>query len=267
MMTRCSASRRWSRRTRPGCGSCHRLLGLLVLGLAAVAISPALAAEKVAFNRDIRPILAENCFHCHGPDRASRKADLRLDRREVAVKMEVITPGKPDESALILRVFSDDPAEMMPPPSAHKKLTAAQKERLRQWIAAGAEYQPLWSFLPIARPPLPAVRNRQWVRNPIDRFVWPPWSGGMQPAAEADRRTLARRASLDLTGLPPSPAEVEALAADPVDAAYERFVDRQMQSPHWGEHRAGTGSMPPATPTLTASTSTTTARRGRIAIG
>ena len=131
----------------------------------------ATAAEKLSFNRDIRPILAENCFACHGPDSASRKADLRLDRREAAVKAGAISPGKPDESEMIRRIFASDKDEVMPPPSIHKQLTAAQKEKLKAWIAAGAEYQPFWSFIPPTRPVLPAVNNEGWVRNPIDRFV------------------------------------------------------------------------------------------------
>src|SRR5271157_1532373 len=131
----------------------------------------ATADEKLSFNRDVRPILAENCFACHGPDSASRKADLRLDRREVAVKAGAIAPGKPDESEMIHRIFSTDNDEIMPPPSIHKHLTAAQKETLKAWIAAGAEYQPLWSFIAPVRPALPAVHSAGWVRNPIDHFV------------------------------------------------------------------------------------------------
>ena len=199
----------------------------------------ATAAEKLSFNRDVRPILAENCFACHGPDSASRKAGLRLDRREVAVKAGAIAPGKPDESEMIHRIFATDNDEVMPPPSIHKQLTAAQKETLKAWIAAGAEYQPLWSFIPPARPALPAVHDAGWVRNPIDRFVLAALEQrGLQPAAEADRRTLARRLSLDLTGLPPSPEMVEAFVDDKSPDAYEKLVERLMQSPQWGEHRA-----------------------------
>ena len=197
------------------------------------------AAAPVAFNRDIRPILIETCFRCHGPDSAARKADLRLDRREAAIKAGAIVPGKPEDSELIRRVFSDDKAEVMPPPAAHKNLTAEQKQRLRQWIAAGAEYQPLWSFVPPIRPPLPTLKNPAWVRNAIDAFVLAALEQrGLQPAPEADRRTLARRLSLDLTGLPPSTAEVEAFLSDVAPDAYEKLVDHFLQSDHWGEHRA-----------------------------
>ena len=136
----------------------------------------AAAAEKLSFNRDVRPILAENCFACHGPDSASRKADLRLDRREVAVKAGAIVPGKPDESEMIHRIFATDNDEVMPPPSIHKQLTAAQKEKLKAWIAAGAEYQPLWSFIPPARPALPAVKTRAGSATRSIDSSWPPWS-------------------------------------------------------------------------------------------
>ena len=190
------------------------------------------------YNRDIRPILAENCFACHGPDKAARKADLRLDIREEAIKAGVIVPGKPDKSPLVERIFSDDPGEKMPPPKSHKKLTPAQKDLLKRWIAGGAEYQPHWSFIAPRRPELPAVKNAAWVRNPIDRFILTELEKrGLQPAPEADRRTLARRLSLDLTGLPPTPAEVEAFVNDKATDAYEKLVDRLLASPQWGEHR------------------------------
>ncbi len=141
-------------------------------------------AQKLSFNRDIRPILAENCFACHGPDSAARKADLRLDQREVAVKAGAIVPGKPDESEMIHRVFSVDKDEMMPPASLHRQLTPAQREKLKTWIASGAEYQQLWSFIAPVRPALPPVKNSGWVRNPIDRFVLSRLEQeGMQPAA------------------------------------------------------------------------------------
>src|SRR5262249_9467345 len=127
----------------------------------------------------------------------------------------------------------DKGRKQMPPASSHKKLTPAQKETLKCWIAAGAEYQPHWSFLAVTRPPLPAVKNAKWVRNPIDRFLLAKLEEkGLTPAP------VARRVSLDLTGLPPAPAEVEAFVTDPAPDAYERYVDRLLKSPHWGEHRA-----------------------------
>jgi len=204
-----------------------------------LTVCAATAAEKPDFNRDIRPILAENCFACHGPDSAARKADLRLDRHETAVKAGAISPGKPEESEMIRRIFSTDQDEMMPPSSIHKQLAAAQKEKLKTWIAAGAEYQPLWSFLPPVRPAMPAVHRESWIRNPIDRFVLACLEQhGLSPAPEADRRTLARRLSLDLTGLPPAVEVVEAFVNDKSPQAYEKLVERLMQSPQWGEHRA-----------------------------
>jgi hypothetical protein len=190
------------------------------------------------YNRDVRPILAENCFACHGADSAARKAKLRLDVRDDAIKAGAIAPGKPDESEALRRVLSDDPQEQMPPPKTKKVLTKQQKEILKQWIAAGAEYQKHWSLIAPTRPPLPAVKNTAWVRNPIDRFILAKLeSASLSPAPEADRRTLARRLSLDLTGLPPAPADVEAFVNDRSPDAYEKYVDRLMDSPAWGEHR------------------------------
>jgi hypothetical protein len=196
------------------------------------------SAGKVEFNRDVRPILMENCFACHGPDSASRKGDLRLDRRDDAIKMEAFVPGKPEKSALVARIFSADKSEMMPPHKTKKTLTDAQKAILKQWIAEGAEYQPHWSFIAPTRPALPAVKNEAWVRNPIDRFILAKLeAAGLTPAPEADRRTLARRLSLDLTGLPPEPKDVEEFVSDQRPDAYERFVDKLMDYPGWGEHR------------------------------
>ena len=196
------------------------------------------------YNRDVRPILAENCFACHGPDSAARKAGLRLDRREDAIAATAIVPGKPTESGMINRVFAPDASELMPPPKSHKKLTPAQKEILRKWVAEGAEYQPHWSFIAPTRPKAPEVKDKAWVRNPIDSFILARLeAGGLKPAPEADLRTLARRAALDLTGLPADPADVDALvgavAAEPkkLDALYEKYVDKLLASPHWGEHR------------------------------
>ncbi|HEV3341162.1 MAG TPA: DUF1553 domain-containing protein [Pirellulales bacterium] len=211
------------------------LTGLLSLsGFSA----PALAAEPLEYNRHVRPILAENCFACHGPDSAARKADLRLDQREAAVAAGAISPGKADESELLRRVLSNDPEEMMPPPATKKLLTAAQKEILRQWLSEGAAYQPHWSLIAPVRPPLPAVKEVAWCRNPIDYFVLAKLeAAGLQPAPEADRRTLARRVSLDLTGLPPKPEWVEAFVNDASPDAYEKYVDHLMNTAAWGEHR------------------------------
>ena len=206
--------------------------------LCLLAALPVQAAPKLAFNRDVRPILAENCFACHGPDKNARKADLRLDIREDAVKAQAFVPGKPDESELVARIYSTQRSKVMPTPKSHKKLTAGQKATLKRWIAEGAEYEPHWAFITPKKHELPAVKNPAWVRNPIDAYILARLEkAGLAPAPEADRRTLARRVTLDLTGLPPTPEEVEAFVADKRPDAYERLVDRLLASPGWGEHR------------------------------
>ena len=210
----------------------------LALAAATGLLDLACAAEKLSYNEQIRPILVENCFGCHGADSAGRKADLRLDDRDAAVESGAIAPGDPDSSVALDRIFSDDPEEVMPPPSVKKVLTAEQKELLKRWIAEGAEYQPHWSFIPPTRPELPAVKNKDWVRNPIDAFILARLEKeGLAPAPEADRRTIARRLALDLTGLPPEPAVVDAFVADPHPDAYDRLVDALLASLEWGEHR------------------------------
>jgi len=206
----------------------------------AVTLLPAAGdGAGLRYNRDIRPLLVEHCFSCHGADTASRQADLRLDRRDDAIAAGAIVPGDPDSSPLLDRIHSDDPAVVMPPPRAKKPLSAEQKQLLVRWIAAGAEYEPHWSFIPPARPALPEVRNEAWVRTPLDRFILAGLeAAGLEPAPEADRRTLARRVALDLTGLPPDPALVDAFATDPHPDAYDRLVDTLLASLEWGEHRA-----------------------------
>ncbi len=196
------------------------------------------ADDRLEYNRDIRPILAENCFACHGPDSAARKGELRLDKFQAAVDKKAIVPGRPDDSELLHRIVSAEPEEVMPPPATKKMLTAAQKETLKRWIEQGAEYQPHWSFIAPTRPVPPAVKNEAWVRSPLDRFVLAKLEAlGLSPAPEADRRTLARRLSLDLTGLPPATELVEEFVADTAADAYEKLVDKLLASKHWGEHR------------------------------
>ena len=213
-----------------------RLFSTLV---AALVVAPAaLAQAKYEYNRDIRPILAENCFACHGPDSAARKAELRLDRREDAIASGAIVPGKPGESPLVERLDLEDPVKRMPPEKSHKKLKAEQKAILKAWVAQGAGYQPHWSFITPKRPALPAVRREGWVKNPIDRFILAGIeAAGLEPAPEADRRSLARRAAMDLTGLPPDPKQVEAFVNDKAPDAYEKYLDTLFASPAWGEHR------------------------------
>jgi hypothetical protein len=219
-------------------GPSHRLSLTLVFSAIVVAMGTSLPAADLKYNRDIRPILADNCFSCHGPDSAARKADLRLDLRDVAAERQAIVPGNVAESEMIRRILSTDPDEIMPPPAAHKKLTPRQKQLLSDWVKSGAEYEPHWSFIPPTRPTPPAVKDENWVRNPIDRFVLSRLeAAGLSPAPEADRRTLARRVSLDLTGLPPAPELVESFVTDSSPQAYEKLADRLMQTPQWGEHR------------------------------
>lgn len=209
-----------------------------VLSVGASSIVSAADAGTILYNRDIRPILADTCFACHGPDSAARKGDLRLDKRDAAIERKAVVPGKPNESGVIERLFSTDPDTVMPPPSTKKTLTAAQKELLKRWIESGAEYQAHWSFIAPTRPELPKVKNEAWTKNPIDRFVLAELEErGLSPAAEADRRTLARRASLDITGLPPSVELVEEFVADQAPNAYEKLIDKLLTSKHWGEHR------------------------------
>ena len=161
------------------------------------------------FNRDIRPILSDNCFYCHGPDPKHREADLRLDIREEALAMEAFVPGKPDASALIDRILTTDEDDLMPPPDSHKKLTPAQKDLFKRWVAEGAEYQQHWSFEPLKLVQVPSVKNANWVKNPIDAFVLAGLEKkGLAPSPTADAVTLARRLSFDLTGLPPTAEDV-----------------------------------------------------------
>ena len=214
---------------------------IVVIAIQSFCSSPAIAADRptLEYNRDVRPILAENCFACHGPDSAARKADLRLDRRDEAIKAGAIIPADTDGSELLARINAKDPKELMPPPATTKKLTQEQKVVLQRWITDGAPYQPHWSLIAPKRPELPPVQDTAWVLNPIDRFVLAKLEGnGLRPAPEADRRTLARRLALDLTGLPPEPAVVEAFVHDPKADAYESLVTQFLDSPRWGEHRA-----------------------------
>jgi hypothetical protein len=191
------------------------------------------SAAPVSFNRDIRPILSDNCFFCHGPDASHRQADLRLDVREDAVAAGAIVPGKPAESTLVSRINTTDVDELMPPPDSHKKLDAKQKELLTQWIAQGAEYQKHWAYEKPVKPDVPANTNG------VDHLVRKRLADvGLAPSPEADRRTLIRRLSLDLLGLPPTPDEVAAFVGDTRPDAYVLLVDRLLASPHYGEQMA-----------------------------
>jgi hypothetical protein len=201
-------------------------------------------AAKIVFNRDIRPLLSDACFHCHGPDSANRKAGLRLDQREHAILPAesgetAIVPGKSNASELVRRLTSADASERMPPPESGKSLLPAQIELLRRWIEEGAEYQGHWAFIAPERVSPPTVSNSSWPRNDIDRFLLARIDrAGLRPSSEADPVTLIRRVSLDLTGLPPTPAEVDAFVRDHSPQAYEHLVDRLLQSPRYGEQMA-----------------------------
>ncbi len=195
---------------------------------------------KVDFNREIRPILTDNCFACHGPDEKQRMARLRLDTKEGAfAKQGVIVAGDAANSKLIKRVASKDPATVMPPVASGHKLTEKQIELLKRWIDEGAQWNEHWAFIAPKRPEVPAVSNQGWVRNPIDAFVLARLDKeGLKPSPEADRTTLIRRVYFDLTGLPPTPAEVDAFLADKAPGAYEKVVDRLLASPRYGERMA-----------------------------
>ena len=206
-------------------------------------VGSAHAAVAIDYNRDIRPILSENCFSCHGPDEHGRKGNRRLDVAEAAYAdrngIVAIKPGRADESDAWLRITSTFEDELMPPKDSHLSLTAAQKEKLKAWIEAGAPYAPHWSLVAPKKAPLPAVAARGEELSPIDRFVRAQLAAEMlKPAPEADRATLMRRVSLDLTGLPPSAEEVAAFVRDRDPSAYERLVERLLASPHFGERVA-----------------------------
>ena len=209
------------------------------LGLTTPCPAESGAAGKLEYNRDIRPILSENCFRCHGPDKNARKAKMRLDVREDALQHEAFKPGKPDESELVRRIFTTKLEDQMPPTNSSKHLDPAQRELLKRWIAQGAEYQPHWAYINPVRPEVPRVAKGVRIANPIDAFVVRDLaSHQLKPAPEADRRTLLRRLSLDLIGLPPTPDEVAAFLNDSSPKAYERQVDRLLGSPHYGERMA-----------------------------
>ncbi len=212
--------------------------------LTVTVVSPAHAADAVDFNRDVRPILSNNCFKCHGPDEKARKSKLRLDERDGAVAPaksgeRAIVPGKPNQSELVKRIFSTDPDEVMPPPSTKKSLTDAQKQILKKWISAGAKYDPHWAFAPPKKLPPPATKQKIWPRNPIDQFVLARLEKEkLSPSPEADRYMLARRVHLDLIGLPPTPEEADAFVSDKSPDAYEKLVDKLLASPQYGERWA-----------------------------
>ncbi|MEO2048607.1 MAG: PSD1 and planctomycete cytochrome C domain-containing protein [Pirellulales bacterium] len=221
------------------------LISFLILLLAWLTTPGIHAASqsKVDYNRDIRPLLANHCFACHGPDREERQADLRLDTATGALAnregQQAIVPGNPDTSRVLMRIAATDPTERMPPEESGPKLTSEQIALIRKWIEQGAPYQRHWSFQPVVRPKLPTQTQPLWSKHPIDRLVMRRLvAADIQPAAEASRTTLIRRLSLDLTGLPPTLEEIDQFVTDPSPQAYEQLVDRLLASKHFGERWA-----------------------------
>ncbi len=207
--------------------------------------SPGAAKPRpVNFAREVRPILSDNCFACHGPDDTARKAGLRLDTKDGAFAKlpsgdRAIVPGNPDESDLIFRIESDDPELHMPPKKSGKQLTAEQVATLRRWVEQGASWSTHWAFEPPRKPALPAVAHPDWPVTEIDRFILARLEAeGLAPEPEASKPALIRRVTLDLTGLPPTLKEVDAFLADRSEGAYETVVDRLLESPRYGEHLA-----------------------------
>jgi hypothetical protein len=223
-----------------------RLFPLVLLASSTAVLVSAADSPKVDFNRDIRPILSENCFYCHGQDATHREAKLRLDERESAVASReghvVLAPGKPEESELLFRLLSKDEEEQMPPPTANKHVTPEQIALIRQWITEGGAYQKHWAFVPPVRAPLPKVSGAKWPRTPLDYFVLARLEKEkLSPAPAAAPETWLRRVRFDLVGLPPTPADLDAFADDVKkrgEPAYAAAVDRLLASPHFGERQA-----------------------------
>lgn len=210
-----------------------------VLFLAATAsihaAATAPASGKLRYNRDIRPILSDNCFHCHGPDKSHREADLRLDVREDAIQAKAIQPGKPEKSSIIERIQTHDEDDIMPPPESKKTLTEAQKQAIIEWVRQGAEYEPHWAYTPLVRPAVPGKPGT----HPVDAFIQAELAEKkITPSALADPQAILRRLSLDLVGLPPTIAEVEAFVKDSSSASIQKQAARLMKSPHFGERWA-----------------------------
>ncbi|HEY5313757.1 MAG TPA: DUF1549 domain-containing protein, partial [Pirellulales bacterium] len=213
----------------------------MMLAVPVVASAATPAGRPVVFDRDVLPILSDNCFHCHGPDAARREADLRLDERDAALRKTdpVIVPGHADDSELVRRVLSGDSDDVMPPPGSHRSLSPEEKLLLARWVDQGAGWSRHWAYEAPRRPRLAKVQNTHWARGPIDRFVLARLEAeGLSPSPEAEKETLIRRVTLDLTGLPPTLAEIDAFVADPSPDAYDRLVDRLLASPRYGERMA-----------------------------
>ncbi len=219
------------------------MLGVLFL-VSTLSAAPVPSADTVDFGTQIRPIISSKCFQCHGPDEAARKAKLRLDARDNATKVRSdgtfpIAPGDLQHSELVKRISSNDPEEIMPPPKDGHPLTAKEISLLKKWIQQGAPYEKHWAFVKPTRPSLPAVKNKRWPKNSIDQFILAKMEAAkLKPSPPAERSALIRRLSLDLTGLPPTPVEVEHFLNDKSPNAYEKEVDRLLASPAFGERWA-----------------------------
>jgi hypothetical protein len=222
------------------------LFGFALAFLAWFTADPARSEERpIDFNREIRPLLSNSCFKCHGPDPEERQANLRLDTEDGAIAdlggYAAIVRGNPDESELIRRIASDDASERMPPPGSGKQLTPEEVELLTRWVRQGAPYARHWSYIKPSRPLIPRVQDEGWPRGAIDRFLLARLEReGLRPSPEADRNALVRRVTLDLTGLPPTLEDTSAFLEDDSPDAYERLVDRLLASPAYGEHWART---------------------------
>ncbi|MCH7988033.1 MAG: DUF1549 domain-containing protein, partial [Planctomycetes bacterium] len=222
------------------------LLGGALMGVISFSTASAQQPlpERIQFNRDIRPILSDTCFHCHGPDKTNREADLRLDLKEGTFKdrgdgTRVVFPSHPEKSELYRRIVTSDDDERMPPADADRQLTQRQIALFKRWIEQGANWQKHWSFIPPKRHPPPRVKNKIWIRNPIDAFVLSRLEQqGLKPSTEAAKTTLIRRVTLDITGVPPTPKEVDDFLADTSPNAYEKVVDRLLKSKRYGERMA-----------------------------
>ncbi|HMO16120.1 MAG TPA: PSD1 and planctomycete cytochrome C domain-containing protein [Pirellulaceae bacterium] len=221
---------------------CHQravVLNLVLVFPLLVATIDLLGQDQLDFNRDIRPILSENCFFCHGQDGQHRAADLRLDQRDDAITSRAIVPFDPDESEMIERVFSTDPLFQMPPVDSHRQLSDSDKQKLRTWIEQGAGYSPHWAYIAPKRPVVPEHAEDPWCNNPIDAFVLDQLNRvRLSPSPAASRETLIKRLYIDLLGLPPTPQAIAEFVNDPAPDAYQRLVDRLLQSPHYGERMA-----------------------------
>ncbi len=220
-----------------------RLTSLMVFALLMTMALQTPAAERLSFDRDIRPILSDKCYACHGPDPAQRQAELRLDTKEGAFSAPsgypIIVPGEPENSELVARITHADVEQRMPPQSSNRQPTQEQIDTLIRWIAEGAEWEEHWVYELPERVELPTVQNSAWVRNPIDRFILRRLEAeGLETAEEADKRTLIRRLNFDMTGLLPQPAEVEHFLRDERPGAYEELVNRLLSKPQYGERMA-----------------------------